>query len=282
MTMIRLSYGTAILLLVMTSASLAEEPTVSQLTFFGAITQQGEPTGHLVDVTEQSCQQTVRRVLIETPVGDRVVLERQWVPSTGLHRWRLTDDASGWWMEIHQVARGRFELPSFWSLGASTWLLAQRMKALEEGSTAELRVEGDVVVALDVPPHELAGPVLARAAAAQGLHRAWREQWPPERRSTIRFLLSFYRSHDPAPQSLLNEYEGLLDVLRLALPDEPADDASKAPQYGYEAIEAVQAPSLIPRAQALASRFTTLSSPVDLLIGLHAPEDGGCPSATGE
>lgn len=271
----------SLLLVLLTSTIWAEERAVYQFVRFGDITSQNGPAGEMVDAEELSCRQKARRVLVESPLGRRLILESLWIPSTGVSQRRLVDDATGWWIEIREVTSGHFELPSLAAFGNSTWMQAKMMKALERGSTAELRAHEAASFEVDLEPYEPAGPALALQAAARGVPAGWQTELDPDLRQALRFLFDFYQTKEGGGASMLGEFEGLFTVVRLALPAQKGKEL-RPRLYRFTPLELTEEEGLIPRAQALASRFTTLASPVDLLSGLHAPENGGCPSATGE
>lgn len=71
-----------------------------------------EHSAWVLSVSETSCRRSMQRVVVSLSTGERFVLDNEWNPGEGLRRLRLTDDGSGWWVEMTERSDLRFQTRS--------------------------------------------------------------------------------------------------------------------------------------------------------------------------
>lgn len=242
----------------------------------------GELTVRILQVSEYACQAHVDRLLVESPAGDRSVLDLRFVPAAGLTTLRLLDDASGWAAELRDESGLKVRLFSADQYGDG--LFWQRKMFLEDDHPL-----ARTLVVPGVPPFSLSStlhdPSFDKAFYAR--LRAGRDiahltaAMPPSLVRIVFLLDSMLQSREG--DGLVIPFRGLISPLSSALadsPDLPLTDpytaaawrSASATAHDGTRIDAGD-PDL-----AFARRFRSLADPADPLSGAH-PARGGCAPA---
>lgn len=107
-----------VMALTATACCLAEaEPPTERQTIGLHLLERWEGSAHddsarLLQIVEASCAREVRRILFRGPAGEQVVIETIEEPGAGLSLSRITDDQTGWWIELRDQSSFRFDVTS--------------------------------------------------------------------------------------------------------------------------------------------------------------------------
>lgn len=73
--------------------------------------------------TEVSCQRLIERLLVTLDTGERLVLEKEQIPSQGLERMKLMEDSTKWWAQLTRTSELRLKTQSSWDFARLPELL---------------------------------------------------------------------------------------------------------------------------------------------------------------
>lgn len=244
----------------------------------GASREAGEAsqvTSH--STVQYSCLQEARRTFLQTPEGVRAVLEAVIVPGEGASRWRLTDDASGWWIELREQTDGGIKLdhpsahgfplfhekyfsedrPVSWSLVAAGVELASFQSTAQDWNAID----------------RLAQILLADESADSALQEA-----PPEAMSALLLLSSVARAPDCRDTNVAEFAQLVRAVAPLAEQIAPtivllySNDRWRPAQRDAWGGAKPEAEAEI----TFLSRFTSIDAVRNPIVGIEAPPGGGC------
>lgn len=249
------------------------DETRHRLTAAGTLVDgQDRIVARTLDAVETSCHQQVRRVFLETPEGRRLILESRWIPGDGTKSLRLTDDGSGWWIELREKT-GSFRVTSPDQFGDALWLQREALRARARGGTAYLTDSAGVAIEASLPTHRSPVTPLLHPALQVGLPTDWKPDSDPDLRRVLAWLIRSQAGETAAGRgSIVSEFTPLLEFVAGLLPEDQGTEPAVA---RYEATSAVTGREIGPEMEPWLARFETLEDAGDPLDGLRPSSNDG-------
>lgn len=240
------------------------------------------PPASLLSATETSCLALVRRSLIETPGGERLVLDLRWDPGEGTRRMTLRDEATGWTAELAEQTDLRLEVTSPVDYGNARWFKAMYREE-DHALSRTLAAGGLPHVTLSSTLHDRDfDAAFYRRLEAMGVAAKLVAGLPPSTLRGLRFLRSLLAGGEGRGSVVTAQDPLLLPFVeaigRLADPASPDPYRGVAWRPAASKARLGSSIDLDDPAYAFVRRFRSLAGGGDLLAGLHAPAGGGCPT----
>lgn len=238
-------------------------------------TESLEHSARVVLVREISCLRSIERLLVSLDTGQRFVMDKERVPSQGLERMKVTEDRSGWWVQMTRNSELRLKTRVPWDFARLAEMM-HRHRDEEWGVELSLSASGLPAFEMRSTNTETGFEHRFLAQADQdGLTGRLVEKMPPEAQRGVGFLRSMLDS-DQGQGSGFVSFQLLVDFLAGAL--ERQGDSSLTTPYTAQEWEMVddgthfiskttrlEGEALVAEIQT----FESIADPEDPLAGQH-------------